>query len=226
VKTYGQFCPVAKAAQLFCMRWTPLIVRDLAGGPLRFSELQRGVPLMSPSLLSRRLEELQAEGVVERPGGRGTPYQLTEAGADLVPLVVELGTWGQRWTRRQLEEGEVDLGLFIWAFERSVDPSAFGGARRVVYLELTDQPAGKRRWWFVNEAGAVDVCIEDPGHEVDVFVESTLPDLIRVWRGDLSLREVMDDGRVDVHAGTRLRRAFTKWFGVSTLAHVGSRRGD
>ena len=135
MKTYGQFCPVAKAAQLFCMRWTPLLVRDLASGPLRFSELQRGVPLMSPSLLSRRLKELEAEGVVERPGGRGAPYRLTEAGAELVPLVIALGTWGQRWTRRQLEEGEIDLGLFIWAFERSVDPTAFGDRRRVVYLQ-------------------------------------------------------------------------------------------
>src|SRR5262245_63791734 len=112
MKSYGQFCPVAKAAELFCERWTALILRDLAWGATRFSELQRGVPLMSPTLLSRRLKQLEAEGIVERraDGKGGTPtYHLTDAGAEFVPVVEALGVWGQRWSRRQLAQGEIDL---------------------------------------------------------------------------------------------------------------------
>ena len=224
MKTYGQFCPVAKAAQLFCQRWTPLIIRDLAAGPAHFAELQRGVPLMSPSLLSKRLRDLQSEGVIVHEGKRGTPYALTEAGRELVPLVIELGTWGQRWTRRQLAREEIDLGLFLWAFQRAVHPEAFGERRVVVELELTDQPNAKRNWWLVNADRSVELCLDPPGFETDVFVTATLRDLIYVWRGDLDLGRAMSDERIDVHASRRLRTAFKKWFGISSLAHVESQR--
>lgn len=229
MRRYRQFCPVAKASELFCQRWTPILIRDLASGPLRFSDLQRGAPLMSPTLLSRRLRELVAEGIIERrtpKGERSARYALTESGQELVPLVVGLGTWGRRWTRRELERDEVDLGLFLWAFERSVRPEAFPDERTVVELSLTDQPKAKRRWWFVNECGAVDLCVDDPGFEVDLFVSATLPDLIRVWRGDVELSAALHDERIELSGARRLRSAFRLWFGVSTLAHVEPARRD
>jgi DNA-binding HxlR family transcriptional regulator len=109
VRTYGQFCPISKAAEVFCGRWTPLILRDLGKGVSRFSELQRGVARVSPTLLSRRLRELEAEGLVERrrsDSGRGWTYHLTAPGQDLIPLVHALGVWGQRWSRRELMDHE------------------------------------------------------------------------------------------------------------------------
>ena len=133
MRSYGQFCPVAKAAELFCERWTALILRDLAGGATRFSELQRGVPLASPTILSRRLKELETEGVVERrrsPSGGAWTYHLTPAGAEFAPIVEALGVWGQRWSRRDLAEHEVDLGLLVWAMEKSVRPDAFESRAR------------------------------------------------------------------------------------------------
>ena len=172
MRSYGQFCPVAKAAELFCERWTALILRDLWLGATRFSELQRGVPLASPTLLSRRLKQLEAEGVVERrrsaAGGSWT-YHLTPAGAEFAPIVQALGVWGQRWSRRRLAENEVDLGLLLWALERCVRPDAFE-RRAVVELTFTDQPAHKRRWGFLNEAGRVEHCVEAPGHPEDLYL--------------------------------------------------------
>ncbi|MGH8168678.1 MAG: winged helix-turn-helix transcriptional regulator, partial [Woeseiaceae bacterium] len=175
MKSYGQFCPVAKAAEVFCERWTALIIRDLACGAERFSELKRGVPLMSPTLLTRRLRQLEQEGIVERKGsGRGSTdrpvYRLTAAGQELAPAVALLSNWGQRWTRRELAEGEIDLGLLVWALERGVRPDAFGSERAVVQLVLTDRRPAERRWWFVNENGAVQLCVKDPGFEVTLYV--------------------------------------------------------
>lgn len=147
MRSYGQFCPVAKAAQIFCERWTALIIRDLGTGATRFSELRRGVPLMSTSMLSRRLQELAAEGVIERKRndrGRGLTYHLTPAGLEFVPIVMALGVWGQRWTRRSLAEGEIDFGLLLWEMERIVRPEALGDGRTVVQLDFTDQPAHRR----------------------------------------------------------------------------------
>jgi len=229
MKSYGQFCPVAKAAQLFCERWTPLIVRDLAAGASRFSELQRGVPLMSPTLLSRRLKELEAEGVLERrraTNGRSWTYHLTPAGGEFVPLVVALGVWGQRWTRRQLEEGEVDVTLLAWSLERSVDANAFGKASTIVRIEFTDQAAVKAKWWFVNRDGACELCLEDPGYEVDLYLTTTVHDMIYIVRGDLSLTRAFEDGRLEAIGPRALRGRLRTWLNLSPLAKVRSQRSD
>lgn len=225
MRSYNQFCPVAKAAELFCERWTPLIIRDLAAGATRFSELRRGVPLMSPALLSKRLRQLAEEGVIERrklKTGRGYSYHLTEAGAEFAPLVGGLAMWGQRWSRRQLAENEIDLGLLIWSLERSVDPMAFGGKRTVVRLELTDQPASKGLWWFVNHSDGCELCLEDPGYDVDLYLACTLPDIIYIIRGDLPVSRAISDGRLDVHGAAVARKALRKWLNLSPVAGVKS----
>ena len=229
MKSYGQFCPVAKAAELFCERWTALIVRDLAGGGARFSELQRGVPLASPTLLSRRLHQLEAEGVVERrrsaSGGRWT-YHLTPAGQEFVPIVEALGIWGQRWSRRELAEHEMDLGLLVWALEKGAHPDAFGVARSLVELEFKDQPPNKRRWWFLNEHGRCQLCLEAPGFEVDLYLTVSLREMIRIWRGDLTVAAALDQGRLEAHGTTAALRALPRWLAISVLAQVPSRRAQ
>lgn len=227
MKSYGQFCPVAKAAELFCERWTPLIVRDLAAGATRFSELQRGVPLMSPSLLSKRLRQLEAEGVVEirqQPSGRGRSYHLTKAGQEFVPLVAALGTWGQRWSRRQLAEGEIDLGLLIWALERQVDATAFAKPQSLVRLEFADQPKEKRLWWFINRDGACELCLEDPGFEVDLYLAATLPDMIYILRGDLPLARALSSGRLEAIGSAPARKALRAWLNLPPYTQIKSQR--
>lgn len=223
MKSYSQFCPVAKAAEVFCERWTALIVRDLGAGPCRFSELQRGVPLASPTLLSRRLKQLQAEGIVERyrsDDGHGWLYRLTPAGQEFVPIVLALGIWGQRWSRRTLMENEVDLGLLLWALERGAHPACFGKARTIVEFELNDQPASKRHWWFLNENGSCELCLKPPDRDAQLYVRVSLPDLIRIWRGDLALATALGDARLRLDGSARLRKAFPEWLGVATLAGI------
>lgn len=229
MKSYGQFCPVAKAAELFCERWTPLIVRDLAAGASRFSELQRGVPLMSPGLLSRRLKQLEAEGVVERRrsgSGKTWTYHLTAAGAEFVPLVEGLAVWGQRWSRRQLEENEIDLGLLLWSLERSVKADAFGGNQAVVQLQFSDQPSGKDLWWFVNSDGRCELCLEDPGFEVTLYLVCSLPDMIRIIRGDISLTRALDTDRLEAIGAARARSRLAAWLNLSPLSSIESQRSD
>lgn len=230
MKSYGQFCPVAKAAELFCERWTALVLRELAWGATRFSEIQRGVPLMSPTLLSRRLKQLEAEGIVERrqegAGRRGARYHLTPAGQEFAPVVEALGVWGQRWSRRQLMEGEVDLGLLIWGLERSVDAQAFGARETVVRIEFTDQPSHKRLWWFVNRADGCELCVHDPGLEVDLYLACTLPDMIYIVRGDLSVARALAEDRLEVIGDAALRKAVARWLNLSPLAAIPSERAD
>jgi DNA-binding HxlR family transcriptional regulator len=227
MRSYGQFCPIAKAAEIFCERWTALILRDLVAGATRFSQLRRGVPLASPTLLSRRLKQLEAEGIVERrrsDSGRSLTYHLTSAGREFAPIIEGLGVWGQRWTRRELEKHEINLTLLMWALELCVKPDAFGGRRCVVKLSFTDQLEGVRHWWFINDDGRVELCVEEPGYEVDLYLATTLPDMIYVYRGDLSLAAARTQGRLEVHGAAWARRALSRWLAPSALAQVKSQR--
>jgi DNA-binding HxlR family transcriptional regulator len=229
MKSYGQFCPVAKAAELFCERWTALIIRNLAAGATRFAHIRRGVPLASPTILSRRLKELEKEGVVERrrlASGRGWSYHLTRSGEEFRPLVEALGVWGQRWSRRELAKHEVSLTLLLWALEMSVRPAVFKGRRCTVKLTFTDQPPQCRDWWFVNEGGRVQLCFEDPGFDVDLYMIAALPDLIRVYRGDLTLNRAIALNRLKVHGIGWARRSLSRWLVPSKFAHVKSQRMD
>ncbi len=228
MKSYRQFCPVAKAAELFCERWNALIVRDLAVGPRRFTDLQRGVPLMSPSLLSSRLKWLVEEGVVARHdfGEKRPGYTLTEAGREFVPLVEALGIWGQRWTRRELKEHEMDLGLLVWSLESSSNPDAFDASRCLIRLELTDQTAAKRYWWFLNQKGQCELCVDDPGGDVNLYLACTLADAIYIVRGDISPAAAIDMNRLEVIGDNWARRNLTKWLNLGPVTQVASRRPD
>ncbi len=187
------------------------------------------MPLASPSLLSHRLKQLEKEGIVERrrsASGRSWTYHLTDAGRDLVPIVMSLGVWGQKWSRRELARHEIDLGLLLWAIERGAKPKAFGRERTVVQLTLTDQIPKKRHWWFLNEVGRCELCLTAPDHDVDLFLETTLPDMIYVWRGDLPLGRALDTGRLRVHGTAKAQRVFARWLGISLLAHIPSAGSD
>ena len=221
-KGYGQFCPVAKAAEVFCERWNALLFRELGAGSTRFSEIQRGVPLMSPSMLSRRLKELEGEGVVERCGsGNATSYHLTDAGREFLPVVEALGIWGQRWTRRALREDEIDFRLLLWDMERTIHGDAFGEGRTTVQLDFTDLPAERASWWFVNE-GDVELCLQDPGYEVDLYLRVTVADMIHVWRGDVGVNRALETERLQAHGPRRLVRKLRDWLGLSPPASVKS----
>jgi len=229
MRSYGQFCPIAKAAEIFCERWTALVIRNLGAGAERFNDIHRGVPHMSATLLTRRLRRLEAEGLVARrrsASGRSWTYHLTEAGGEFLPLVGALAVWGQRWTRRDLVDGEIDLGLLIWGLEFSVDPCAFGAGRHVLRLDVTDQPANKRSYWFVCDAGTLDLCVSDPGGETDVYLAASLHDLIHVYRGDLPLAAALETGRLTADGPPRLLRRLPAWFNFGVMARTPAAAGS
>ena len=175
---YSQFCPVSKAAEVLCQRWTPLIVREVLTGSSRFNEIRRGVPTCSPALLTKRLRELEAAGVIKR-GADGTTYHPTEAGHELFPLIVGLGTWGQRWARSDDGPEDLDPGLLHWDVCRYLAPG-LDEVRVVVQLVFPSVPVKRRFYWVVVDTQEVDLCLADPGHAVDVVIEAELRSLTQV----------------------------------------------
>ena len=223
MKAYGQFCPLAQATQLLCERWTLLIVRELIAGSTRFSELQKGVPLMSPTLLSTRLKQLVQDGIITRSGSKGSyTYKLTSAGLELRSIVDLLGAWGHRWARTSLNKEDLDAGLLMWDMRRSVDPSVFPGHRVVVQFEYPDAPKGARDWWLISEKGEIDLCLEDPGYEIDVLIKSSLAAMTAVWTCQLQFKDAVKKGDIKALGDTKLTNKLQGWLRSSLLSKLGT----
>lgn len=217
---YGQFCPMSKAMELLDERWTLLVVRELLLGSRHFNELRRGVPKMSPALLSKRLKSLTRAGVVERTviDGR-TNYSLTTCGLELGEVVDALGRWGIRWIG-ELGEEDLDPHLLMWDIHRTVRVEEWPRSRTTVAFLLDGVAAKASRWWLVVADGRADVCDFDPGYEVVGTVETSLLTLTRIWRGDLGWSHALLDGSVAVSAPSDVRRAIPSWIGQGAKAAV------
>jgi DNA-binding HxlR family transcriptional regulator len=218
---YGQFCPVAMAAEVLCSRWTLLIVRELLCGSTRFNDLRRGVPRMSPTLLSKRLKELENAGVIEtvsKRGLRGLEYRLTQAGRELEPIVLGLGRWGQRWVNSQLSPGNLDPSLLMWDMRRRLNPDPLPRQRCTLKFSFADAKQGQKDWWLVIDAGKVDLCGFDPGYEVDLYVTAPVNSLTAIWMGLSSVRQEVEGGRLELLGDRAVAGSMQLWLGLSAFA--------
>lgn len=220
MKGYAQFCPIAKAAEILAERWTLLVLRDLLYGSCRFNDLRRGVPLMSPTLLSQRLRTLEQAGLVARKAAHGNghwEYHLTQAGEALRPIVDAIGHWGQTWARSTLPPDELDPGRLMWAMHRHFCFANLPPGRLVLNIEITD---AKRlpAWWFIIRGDSADLCWDDPGCDADVSLHADLLTLTQIYIGDLSLMRARELGRLKVHGSKDVVSGMSSWFPRSKFA--------
>ena len=218
MSTYGQFCPVAMALEVVGERWTLLVIRELMCGSQRFSEIQRGLPLCSRSVLSARLRSLTAAGVVEKvPGG----YILTEAGEELAPIVLAAGNWGKRWAYHKLKNADVDVGLLMWDLRRNVETDELPQSEIWVEFEFKGAPRGRGKFWLhLRRREEPDLCLTHPGHDMQLHVRTSPRVMGEVWMGERDLPEAIRAGDVKLEGPRPLVRAFPGWLKLSTFAPV------
>ena len=226
MRGYGQFCPVAQAAEVIAERWTPLVIRELLSGSHHFNDIKRGVPLMSSALLSKRLKTLQLCGIIERRSlaGGGHEYHLTQAGEELRPWVELMGVWAQRWVRRPVTPEDADPALLMWDMRRSINVDRLPEKRVVVRFDFRGAPKGKRSWWLVLEQPEPDLCLTDPGFGVALTVRTEAVTMASVWVGDLELAGAIRSRLIILEGPSRLRRAFPSWLSLSPLTEIKSAR--
>jgi len=216
---YGQFCTVARGAEIFGERWTPLVVRELLCGSRRFNDLHRGVPRMSPTLLTQRLRRLEELGIVERRrAGRTWEYHPTPAGEELRPIVIALGHWGARWIGSRLSRGQLDAGFLMWDIRRFARIDRFPAGCTVIHFAFRDARRGERRWWLVVDDGEADLCRDDPGRELTVVVDTTVRALTEVWTGDSDPAVEIGAGNLRVDGAGRDGGGLWTWLGRSMFA--------
>ncbi|THF58305.1 winged helix-turn-helix transcriptional regulator [Ollibium composti] len=218
--SYGQFCPVSMAAEILCTRWTALVVRELLCGSTRFNDLRRGVPRMSPSLLSKRLKDLEKAGViVTAPGSSGsTEYRLSAAGEELGPIILGMGFWGQRWIESQLSLQNLDPSLLMWDIRRKLDPQPLPARKCTIQFQYPELRDARRNWWMVIENGEVDLCSSDPGYEVNLLVRSSLRTMTAIWMGFAAIPRELEAGRLELEGERPIANAIQRWLSLSTFA--------
>jgi DNA-binding HxlR family transcriptional regulator len=220
--SYKQFCPVAMAAEILCTRWTMVLLREMIAGSTRFNDLRRGVPRMSPALLSQRLKELEQWGVVKRvKGDEGSLYEyhLTNAGKELRPVIESFGCWGQRWIESKVSLDNLDVQLLMWDMRRSLDTKPMPRKRSTIQFQYSDAPAQQRMWWLVVAPGNdTDLCSINPGYDVDLYVSSDLRTMTSIWMGMETVRHAVNSGCVKLVGDKQLASNMQTWLGLSPFA--------
>ena len=220
MKKYGSFCPIAKAAEILTERWTVLVLRDMLQGSGAFTDLRRGVPMMSPTLLSKRLQTLEAANLIVReasPGGGHWQYRPTKAAEELQPIIEAIGHWGQRWVRSQLTRDELDPGSLMWFMHRHFALDRLPADSMVLYVEITDVKK-LANWWFLLDRERVELCWGDPCRSVDISLFADLLTLTQIFMGDLSLAQARALDKLEVQGSTLLVRSLPGWFPRSKFA--------
>ena len=224
--TYGQYCPVALAAEILGERWTILILLALMDGVSRFNDMQRALPRISATMLSQRLRTLEEAGLLRKDrssSGQGHAYALTEAGHELEEVVMGMGHWGQRWAR-DMNLDDLDPRHLAWSIHLRMNVEAMPDGRTVLQFEFSETDDDCRRFWIITSDGNVDMCTEDPGFEVDLTIKSGLRRFVEAWRGIRSLRAELDAGRIRLYGPREYQRSFPDWVLLSALAHVSRER--
>ena len=221
MEKYCQFCPVAKAAEILCEKWVILVLRELMMGSTRFGQLRKGLPRISPSILSRRLKNLEEQGVIirtKKEDNAGYEYHLSESGEELRPIVLGFGTWGHRWAKNKIVKEDLDAGFLLWDMRRRLNVEYFGDEHVVMHIEFTDQDKHDRYWWMVIENGEIDLCFEDTGHEPDIIIMTTLPVMTQVWLGYENLDAMIEKRKLKMLGSKKHLKNISKWIGRSTFA--------
>ena len=223
--SYRQFCPVAMAAEILATRWTIVLLRELIAGSTRFNELRRGVPRMSPALLSQRLKELEQAGIVQRFPSNSEPgvfeYRLTESGRELGPVIEGFGCWGQRWVTTELSLEQLDGSLLMWDMRRNLITDPMPRRRSVIQFRYPEQPAKERSYWLIVEPGSpVDLCSMDPGFDVDLYVSTDLRTMTAIWMGLDTAHAAIADERMILTGERQLADSIESWLGLSPFAKV------
>jgi DNA-binding HxlR family transcriptional regulator len=218
MRSYGQYCPIALAAEVFAERWTPIILRNLHLGCRRYAQILDGAPGLPRSVLATRLRTLRRHGTVQQVGsGRRTEYELTACGRELVEVCLALGAWGARWLEARPEDQDPYLAL--WTISRLIEPDSLPRSRVVVRFDLTGKPRYNRFWLVAGRTGN-EVCVEPPGFPDDGVVTSDTASLIRWYAGRLTLGAAQRAGEMTVAAPRWLERELARWGRLNPYAGI------
>lgn len=217
---YGEACPVSKAASVLCERWTLQIIREMLLGVTRFSDFQKYLPKLSPTLLNSRLRMLEDEGIIIKtkvPEKKGSQYQLTPAGKALGPVISELGKWGMQWVFESMDEEQLNISTIVRDFAVTIDMDQLPSGDTIIQFTINGEGPAVKKYVLLQD-GISQVCEENIGHEVNVYLTATLKTLYEIWFGELSVTAACEQGLLKVVGAPAYTRNLSKWLRTSQFA--------
>lgn len=221
MRGYGQFCPVAKTAEILGERWMLLLVRELLMGSTRFGQLKQGLGSISPSMLTNRLRTLEEYDIIYREkSADGHSYHLTERGAALKPVIEAAGLWGYRWIRDSFEEEDLDVDLLMLDISRRLQTDKIRGRKATIEFEYSDLDSRYRNWWLIVDGEDVELCYDHPGRSVDLTIRCKLETMTRIWMGELEIASARRSNLLQVEGARRLAKNLSSWLTRSHIAQL------
>ena len=218
----GSLCPAAKSAEIIGDKWILLLLRELFFGSSRFNDFQRALPRISPTILSKRLRKMEETGLIIRKtssGDKTKEYRLTRCGRELWPIIEHMATWGLHWARRRIREEDFDVGSFMWDFHRTLNAGELPDGETVMCVKFSDLNV-YHSWWIIVNNGDVDLCDDDPGKDVDLYIASDFEPLVEIWMGDVEVKKAVADDNVMLTGAAHLIRSADSWFPRSIMSDV------
>ena len=218
----GSLCPAMASADILGDKWTLLLLREMFLGTTRFGGFQKAIPRMSPSILSKRLKTLEAaEIIVRKPSAtmQAVEYRLTRSGRELGPIVESMAIWGMRWRKRSIAAQDCDVGGFMWDFHRTLKTQGLPDGETVILVQISDR-IDLNTWWVIANGDAVDLCPDDPGHDVDIYLTAPLATLVALWLGDISVKDATDARSAFIDGDRHLINSAQDWMAQSPLVGV------
>lgn len=219
---YEEACPISRATEVLCERWTLQIVREMFLGASRFSEFQKFMPKISPSLLNARLKMLCDKGIAIRkraPEKRGYQYHLTACGKELKPVLDALGIWGMSWVFDSRNDVQIQVANLMRDLAALIDRDQLPDCETVLQFTVTDIDEPQKHFVLVK-SDSCESCEHNPGYEVDVYFRSTLRDLSAVYWGETGISAAIDSGRIQVTGSPTYTRNLSRWFPTCTFADI------
>ena len=222
---YGEVCPISRATSVLCERWTLQIIREMLLGATRFSELQRFLPKLSPTLLNTRLRTLEAQGIIVRkkvPEKKSYEYQLTPSGRALQPVLSEMGKWGMSWVTETMNEEQLNISVVIRDFAVALNTRQLPSGDATIQFNIEAERGMVKKFILVRE-GETQVCEENPGTEVDIYLSATLKTLHDIWFGNTSITMACDSGLLKLVGSSAYTRNLSRWLCISQFAPYNNR---
>jgi DNA-binding HxlR family transcriptional regulator len=223
-KPYGLFCPTSKACEVLTPRWTIQILGELWGGSTRFNEIRRGLPGISPTLLAKRLKEMQESGLLERvesPATGSIDYIRTEKAGELDPILQGLAKWAQRHIKAEIALEDRDADILMWTLQRRIIAEELPRRRNVVRFNFSDATSPASTYWLISKPGeTIELCASDPGFDVDLYVETEVAVMTGIYLGRRTFDREIEDGRFFMSGDQRLAHTIKRWLKISIYADV------
>lgn len=214
MRTYAQYCPIARASEVLGERWSIIILRNILVGCQTFNEIAEGAPGLSRGLLSKRLRELERAGLIDirpKPDGRGSTYEPTQAGRELSEVMLALQNWGRKWAELRPEHAHPGVVLWVWV-TYWLDHERLPDRRVVVRFEYPTLPASARRSWLLIERRDAEYCLKYPGGEEELIVVVNDPVVFARWHvGEIAWDDAVRSGAIEVKGSAALARALPTW---------------